>query len=60
MDAKIIERTHGYGKISIQCKEAPSDDKVENIKQHIEFITREEVTVLQTDTGNAMTLQLIA
>ena len=56
MDTKIIERTHGYGKISIQCKEVPSDDKVENIKQHIEFITREEITVLQTDTGNAMTL----
>lgn len=59
MDTKIIERTHGYGKISIQCKEAPSDDKVENIKQHMEFMTKEEITVLP-NTGNTMALKLIA
>ena len=44
MDTKIIghDDERGCGKISIQCKESPSDDKVELIKRHMEFITRED------------------
>ena len=50
MDTKIIKEEHGYGKIYIQCKEPPPDDKVENIEQHMRFMAREETTLLQ-NTG---------
>ena len=50
MDTKIIEEEHGYGKISIQCKEHPPDDKVESIEQHMQFIAREETAPME-NTG---------
>ena len=50
MDTEIIEEEHGYGTISIQCKKPPPDNKVENIKQHMQFMAREETELLQ-NTG---------
>ena len=48
MDTKIIGHTEGgYVKISIQCKEPPSNDKMEHIKQHIELLAREEIKTAQ-------------
>ena len=53
MDTKIIghDDERGCGKISIRCKESPSDDKVELIKQHMEFITTGEDTQNYTLSG---------